>query len=236
MKRLRHLLMAAAAAAAALALSAPSSARADTSVDTPIQAGGNFSIPVASMKAVRYKSTVHQKYDFSCGSAAVATLLTHHYGVAVREEDAFMEMFQSGNQQKIKQEGFSLFDIKRFLEKHGFQADGFEAKLDALTQAKIPAIVLINERGYNHFVVVKGLRANRVLIGDPSTGVRSVPREAFERAWTNRIVFVIRNHTDRAAFDRDADWALAPQSPLELAVQRGGLDGLMLPKRGPGDF
>lgn len=231
--------MAQASAAADQAL--PAAAQASpgvvaSAVDTPVQAGGNFSVPVASMKSVRYRSTVHQQYDFSCGSAALATLLTHHYGFAVREEDTFTQMFQRGNQQKIKQEGFSLFDIKQFLESHGFQADGFEAKLDALAQAKIPAIVLINERGYNHFVVVKGLRGNRVLIGDPSTGVRSVLREDFERSWANRIVFVIRNHTDRAVFNREADWALAPQSPLELAVQRGGLDGLVLPKRGPGDF
>lgn len=230
MKTLRALVL-----ASCVALS-PALAIASTTIDTPIQAGGNFSVPVTSMKGVRYRSTIHQQYDFSCGSAALATLLTHHYGYPVREEDAFVEMFQRGNPEKIKREGFSLFDIKQFLERHGFQADGFEAKLDALVQARIPAIVLINERGYNHFVVVKGLRDNRVLLGDPSTGTRAVPREDFERAWANRIVFVVRNHTDRAVFNRDADWALAPASPVELAVQRGGLEGMILPKRGPGDF
>lgn len=219
-----------------LPLLTAASPAAASQFDTPIQAGGNFSVPVSSMKEVRYKSTIRQQYDFSCGSAALATLLSHHYGYPTKEEDAFTQMFLRGNQAKIRQEGFSLFDIKQFLEAHGFQANGFEAKLEALAQANIPGIVLINERGYNHFVVVKGIRGNRVLIGDPSTGVRALLREDFERAWTNRILFVITNQTNRAQFNRDADWALAPASPIETAVQRGGLDGVTLLKRGPGDF
>lgn len=217
-----------------LVLVAP--AWATSTVETPIQAGGNFTVPTVSMKDVRYRSTIRQQYDFSCGSAAVATLLTHHYAYSVREEDVFAEMFQRGDQNKIRREGFSLLDMKLYLEAHGFKADGFEAGLDDLARANIPAIVLINERGYGHFVVVKGLRDGRVLMGDPSTGVRALPREQFEEIWKNRILFVVRNRTDVAAFNRDTDWSLAPRSPIEVGLVQRSLDAITIPKRGAGDF
>lgn len=227
----------AAAAVCAAALAASTlPAHAAGAVDTPIQAGGNFSVPTVSMKDIRYRQTIRQQYDFSCGSAAIATLLTHHYGVPVKEEDAFKEMFLRGDQQKIRRDGFSLLDMKNYLESHGFLADGYEARLDALKEAKIPAIVLINERGYGHFVVVKGIREDRVLLGDPSTGVRAMPRADFDRVWKSRILFVIKNRVDRARFDLDTDWALAPRAPIDVAFQQRGLDAIALPKRGPGEF
>ena len=47
-------------------------------VDLPAQAGASYSAPGVSMKEQRFQKTLHQQYDFSCGSAALATLLTHH--------------------------------------------------------------------------------------------------------------------------------------------------------------
>ena len=48
--------------------------------------GSSYSMSVRSLKEMRlreaFRTTLRQQYDFSCGSAAVATLLTHHYGVA----------------------------------------------------------------------------------------------------------------------------------------------------------
>src|SRR3546814_10919743 len=67
-------------------------------------AGGSFSIPVTSLKEKRWTNVVRQQYDFSCGSAAVATLLTYHYETPVDEARAFEEMFVRGNQAKIRSE------------------------------------------------------------------------------------------------------------------------------------
>ena len=88
------------------------------------------------------------------------------------EQAVFEEMYARGDQDKIRKEGFSLLDMKRYLEARGFEANGYEAPLDKLVGAGIPAIVLINDNGYNHFVVIKGMRGERVLIGDPSGGTR----------------------------------------------------------------
>ena len=164
-----------------------------------------------------------QQYDFSCGSAALATLLTHHFNYPVTEQVVFEEMYAEGDQEKIHKEGFSLFDMKRYLANHGFVADGFTQPLDKLNVARVPAIVLIDENGYHHFVVVKGVEDDRVLIGDPAQGTRVMPRRTFETKWKNGLLFVIHNHMDMARFNLASDWRTVPRAPVGDGVDRSSL-------------
>ena len=205
-------------------------------VELPLQIGGAYSVPVASLTEERSRATVRQQYDFSCGSAAISTLLTHHYAKPVNEQAVFEAMFESGDREKIRVEGFSLLDMKRYLESLGFEADGFEAPLDSLVSAGIPAVVLLNENGYNHFVVVKGMREGRVLFGDPASGTRSLPRTAFERKWVNQILFVVSNRQELARFNIATDWQAAPAAPIGHASGTGASAGIGLPKFGSADF
>jgi hypothetical protein len=198
---------------------------------------GDVTMPVTSLKQAKTGRTLIQKYDFSCGSAAVATLLTHHYNYPVTEEAVFKEMYENGDQEKIHKEGFSLLDMKRYLAAHGFDADGFEQPLERLNQARVPAIVLINTNGYHHFVVVKGLQEDRVLIGDPAQGTRAVSRKSFEESWKNGLLFVIHNRMDQARFNLAADWRVAPHSPIGTqGISRNGMWQVTIPKLGPGEF
>lgn len=202
----------------------------------PSVPGGRVSLPVLGLKQARAASTLLQQYDFSCGSAALATLLTHHYEVPVSEQEVFEDMYERGDQEKIQKEGFSLLDMKLYLETLGFDADGFEQPLDKLAEARIPAIVLVNEGGYHHFVVVKGIQGGRVLIGDPASGTRALSRDSFEAIWLNRLLFVIHSHMKSARFNLAADWRAAPSSPLSAGVSRDGMAGIALSKHGPGEF
>ncbi|HEV7813974.1 MAG TPA: cysteine peptidase family C39 domain-containing protein, partial [Janthinobacterium sp.] len=146
------------------------------------------------------------------------------------------QMYANGDQGKIRREGFSLLDIKRFLAAHGFPADGFKLPLDKLVEAGFPAIVLLSENGYRHFVVVKGIRGGRVLIGDPAGGTRAMARASFDAMWGSKLLFVIHDRPGTVRFNDAADWAAAPGAPLTGAIDRRGLDGLTMPKNGPGDF
>jgi predicted double-glycine peptidase len=224
------------AMSAVLALSAHADRVLSGTVELPFQIGGAYSVPAVSMREARFSATIHQQYDFSCGSAALSTLLTHHYQYPVNEQTVFEEMFRNGDRQRIQEAGFSLLDMKRYLHAHGFEADGFEASLDKLESAGIPAIVLINESGYNHFVVIKGVRDGRVLIGDPAGGTRVMTQPVFEAMWVNRILFVIGNKQGLAQFNLASDWRTAPRAPLDDGLKRDGLSGVVLPKLGPGDF
>jgi predicted double-glycine peptidase len=205
-------------------------------IELPAIAGARLMVPVASLKQIRFATTLRQQYDFSCGSAAVATLLTHHYAHPVSEQFVFERMFAGGDQLKIRKEGFSLLDIKRFLSDLGYQADGFRLPLQRLIDAKLPAIVLVSDKGYHHFVVIKGVADGRILVGDPANGTRALPRAAFEQIWSNKLLFVIHGSPRLPSFNTVADWRAAPAAPVRLGINRDGLGGLAMPRLGPGDF
>ncbi|HSV60095.1 MAG TPA: C39 family peptidase [Variovorax sp.] len=219
-----------------LALLAAATSVAAQQAYMPSMGGGDYVLPITSMKQARTRTTLIQKYDFSCGSAAVATLLTHHYGYPVTEEAVFQGMYTTGDQAKIHKEGFSLLDMKRYLAEHGFEADGFQQPLDKLREARVPAIVLINESGYYHFVVVKGVEGDRVLLGDPARGTRTMSRRDFEARWQNSLLFVIHNQMERARFNVASEWKVTPRPPLGEGINRGSMSDYTLPKMGPGDF
>ncbi len=198
---------------------------------------GGVQVPsIQSVQERRFSRTVRQQYDFSCGSAAVATLLSYQYHDPVSEQAVFQAMWASGDQAKIRSEGFSLLDIKHYLDARGYVSNGYKVPLDRLVQARVPAIVLISDHGYNHFVVIKGIRDGRVLLGDPSRGARSVPRARFRDLLSNPIVFVITSNRQEAVFNGRADWATRPLAPLGVASVTESLATATVLRPGPGDF
>jgi uncharacterized protein len=174
-------------------------------------------LPVQSFQARRFSAVIHQQFDYSCGSAALATLLTYSYNIPVTEMQVFTSMVQHGDRQLIEQRGFSLLDMKEFLARGGLPSGGFRAPLSKLAAVGVPAIVLINERGYRHFVVVTGIQDGRVLLADPAVGTRSERVGVFENEWSG-IFFLIMSHAEeaRANFNRDSNWSVAPEAPISL--------------------
>lgn len=208
---------AAAAAAVLSLLSWGSPAAAQVSVT---QGGNNYSVQVVSYRDIPFRTVVRQEYDYSCGSAALATLLRYHYGRNVAERDVFVQMYQDGNKEAIQRVGFSLLDMKRYLETHGFQSDGFRLSLQALEEEGTPAIVVINQQGYRHFVVLKGMAGNRVLVGDPALGLKIYDRAEFEAMW-NGIAFMIRDSADR--FNAADEWRPFAKAPMDRALPTDSL-------------
>jgi predicted double-glycine peptidase len=219
----------------AVLLSSASGAMAATMELTP-GTGSRMLLNVWSMREMKIRSVILQQYDYSCGSAAVATLLTYHYGHPITEEVAFRSMFDNGDQDKIQREGFSLLDMKRFLEAQGYIADGFEVSLDDLSNAGVPAIVLVVDNGYHHFVVIKGMRNNKILLGDPAVGLRVISRAQIEASWPSRIVFVIHESPAQGEFNASRDWSFRPPSPLGRPLGADTLNTLLLFRPGAGDF
>ncbi len=191
------------------------------SVDT---GGARLQVPAESSAAIRFHDVVRQRYDFSCGSAALATLLAYYYEEVVTESAVFTAMYQRGDQARIRREGFSLLDIKQELAARGYRADGYRVALTRWAQMRVPAIALINDRGYRHFVVLKGLRGGRVLLGDPARGNRTMSSASFEKLW-NGIVFLSATHATvaRRHFDSDAEWSREPVAPLPAALSADDL-------------
>ena len=199
--------------------------------------GFDFSVPVTSVREARFRNVIRQEYDFSCGSASVATLLTYHYGIPTEENEVFTSMLENGDQEIIRTRGFPMLDMKNYLEAHGFTADGYETGLETLEEAGIPAIVLINLNGYMHFVVIKGVNENEVLVGDPAFGVRVYSRDEFHDMW-NGILFVVTSHMEEGQerFNVARDWQIRHAAPLGTALSNESLSlfSMMLPL--PGEF
>lgn len=208
------------------------------------QAGAGFAVgdrwyatPVTSIKERAFRTVTAQKYDFSCGAAAVATLLSYHYEHPVSEQQIFDFMYESGDQEKIGREGFSLLDMKRYLQSRGLRADGFRLSVERLAALGVPAIALITDKGYNHFVVIKGISSDEVLLGDPALGVRKISRSDFA-ANTNGIMLAVRDHADtgRRGFNLAADWRVKERAPVAAALGHSSLGTLTLLMPGGHDF
>jgi len=186
---------------------------------------------VTSLQEKKFETIVRQQYDFSCGSAALATLLTYHYDRPTTEAETFDEMWAVGNKAKIRKEGFSLLDMKKYLDTIGLRADGFKLPLDKLREVGVPVITLITTRGYTHFVVLRGITDEHVVIGDPSLGSRLMKREDFMEEWSG-VAFAIHNKARlaRSMFNLERDMPHERRANLGLAVaiNRLGLDGITI--------
>lgn len=194
--------------------------------------GANLAVPVRSVLARRFARTIKQRFDFSCGSAALATLLTFHYGMPTGEEAVLRDMIAHGDVERIRSAGFSLLDMQNFLARRGLRSNGYRLPLDRLAEVRVPAIALIDTNGYRHFVVVRGVTADRVLIADPNLGTRTMPRVRFEEAW-NGVLFVILDRPDlgQASFGLAEDWGVRSRAPGLLVRDQmdRGISGLGMP-------
>lgn len=156
--------------------------------------GVDVAVDVTSYQERQFGTIFRQQYDYSCGSAALASLLTFHYSDPVNEREVFTGMFSVADADKIRREGFSMLDMKRYLEARGYRADGFRMPLEAIRdRVRLPVIVLLNVDGFRHFVVVKGISETEVLVGDPARGLKIYPRDRFKAHWDG-AAFAIRSH------------------------------------------
>lgn len=221
-------------AAAALMLVAGAAFAGETTLAT---GAGNIVVPTLSLREARFKTVIRQQHDFSCGSAAVATLLTFHYGRPTSEEEAFRSMYENGDRETIQRQGFSLADMQGFLATTGLRSDGFRVGLDKIAEVGIPAVTLIETKGYNHFVVIKGIEGSEVLVGDPALGLKTIPRAQFEQMWKG-VIFVVRDEVEpaREGFNRKEEWAVRRVAPFGTALSRQGLATLSIALPGLFEF
>jgi predicted double-glycine peptidase len=174
---------------------------------------GGYTLEVTSWRGLPFRTVIRQRYDFSCGSAALATLLTYHYGRTTDEAHVFAAMYSAGDQSLIRARGFSLLDMQRHVQSLRLQADGYRVSLAQLERSGAPAIAMIEVNGYRHFVVIKGIRGDRVLVGDPAAGLMIYRRADFERYW-NGVAFIIHGESVQGAFNLQTEWEARPRAPL----------------------
>jgi uncharacterized protein len=180
--------------ASSAVLFAPNHAKADMlapPVSLPL--GQKIEAPVRSFAALRFDGIVRQTHDLSCGAAALATLLKSYFGHDVNEKsviDAILANASEEDKVKIGEGGFSMLELKRHAEAQSLVVGGFRARnAQELRSLRAPAIVLVTNRGYSHFVVVRRVVGDDVYIADPAFGNRVDPINRFAKSWNN--VFLV---------------------------------------------
>lgn len=170
--------------------------------------GTMISKNIISMRERHFIDMVPQQTDFSCGAAALATILNYAYGFDFTEADVIAGMLKVSNPELVQTKGFSLLDIKHYVETLGLRGRGYTVNPEILDRIKIPTIVLLDIRGYKHFVVLKKATPKKVYIADPALGNRVMDRQDFEDGW-NKVTFAVIG----SGFDRDTI-LLRPKQPL----------------------
>jgi predicted double-glycine peptidase len=167
--------------------------------------------PVQSLLEQRRDGVVIQRWDLSCGAAALATILNFEHGDSVTEKEVAVGMMSReeylANPDLVTlRQGFSLLDMKRFVDARGYRGVGLgRLTVDDLLE-HAPIIVPISAKGYQHFVVFRGVRDGRALLADPAFGNRTVPLARFEAQWlavpdVGRVGFYVERAEGRAPYD-----------------------------------
>jgi len=172
--------------------------------ELPMAMVGGGSVPegvqITPQSEFKFKHIVRQAYDYSCGSAALVTVLNFHLGLPISEQAAMEGMLEKGEKEKIiARRGFSLLDMKRYVASLGVQSNGFRAEVKDLLTLEHPAIVPIDYGGFKHFVVFRGVREGKAYIADPSAGHIVFGLDEFAKLWDRNTLFLIYPSQDQPA-------------------------------------
>jgi predicted double-glycine peptidase len=156
---------------------------------------------VTPLNEFQFKHITKQSYDYSCGSAALATLLNSYLGENFTERQVIQGLMDLGSKEKIaERRAFSLLDMKKFVSTLGYNANGYKAELNDLETLGKPCILPIEFLGYRHFTVFRGIHGNHIFLADPYRGNTSYTISAFKDMWYENVIFMV----DRA--ENDMKW------------------------------
>lgn len=159
----------------------------------------NFQLYVKNARQIRSENVVIQQRDFSCGAAALATIVNYYWGENATETALLVAVASTLTPEELEERiknGLTLTDLKRVCEKFGYQAVLGTLPLEKLAASKLPLLVGITVNDFDHFVVVRGADERFVYIADPAIGKLRVPLDEFAKQWQkNTVLAVIKPNT-----------------------------------------
>ncbi len=194
-------------------------ARAQVLIKLPEKQGSK---PIRTLKDLRDEGVVRQRWDMSCGAAALSTILTYDFNDNTPEAAIVVWLLHRLNPVRVRARGgFSLLDLKRFAQARGYTAEGFSGmSLEDLASQKSSVITPIHFKGFDHFVVVKGIVGDRVILADPGFGNVTMRTGRFMKIWKNGIVFIIHPPDPRMLAPKNISTA-SRVIPDETLISRG---------------
>lgn len=188
-----------------------------------ISGGSSYQRHVNSWKEVKEKNVVIQASDYTCGPAALATLMRYYFGDDVSEQKVFEEAQKKLSPDEIldrRRDGFTMEDLRRTAVQLGYDSDYYNGPMKDLIGLPFPMVVHVVRDELKHFVVFRGATADRVYLADPSHGNIRIPAGEFAEEWTGNALYL-----DREGFDPPSIHALSvneadPLRPGQVAARR----------------
>mgnify|MGYP001379734417 CR=1 FL=1 len=146
---------------------------------------------VKSWTEFRDENVIKQKYDFSCGTSSLATILRYFFNEDIDEKvilDYLLKERGLEGTKKLKREDIALSfkDLQEYAGKRGYKAAGLAMPLESLRNLKVPAIVYLEIRQYQHFSVYRGMDERYVYLADPSFGNMKIRIDKFKEEFYTR--------------------------------------------------
>ena len=117
---------------------------------------------------------IMQMESLECGAACVAMILAYY--------DKWIPLEQLRVDCGVSRDGVKAGNLARTMRAYGLEAKGYLFEPDKLkTDGTFPCII---HWGFNHFVVLRGFRDNKVYINDPAKGDIVVSAEEMDKEYT----------------------------------------------------
>jgi NHLM bacteriocin system ABC transporter peptidase/ATP-binding protein len=112
-----------------------------------------------------------------CGAASLAIIFAYYQHFIPLE----LLRVECG----VSRDGSKAANLFKVARKHGFAAKAMNVELQDLTAIKMPAILFW---GFNHFLVLEGIKKRRVYLNDPATGPRVATLRELNEKFTGIVL------------------------------------------------
>jgi predicted double-glycine peptidase len=140
---------------------------------------------------MRDEGVVRQSLDYTCGAAALATLINRIAHTAVSERDLLDVLADPPAELQLpehwRETGVSFSTLAALADHYGMSAVGVELAANDLDKLRVAALAYLPHSDPPHFTVVTGIAPGiAVEIADPSWGNRRLQMPHFQRYWRDK--------------------------------------------------
>jgi predicted double-glycine peptidase len=172
-----------------------------------------------SWTELKKENIVMQQRDYSCGAAALATIMRYHLKEDVTELGLLLEVVRmltpEEMQERIKN-GLSISDLRRLAVRTGHQASIGKVEFKDLREVKVPLVVGLIVNGFDHFAVYRGTDDQYVYLADPARGHVRTPIPEFLKQWQKNTILVVVKKDDAGSDQRSPYMVSAEEASLGM--------------------